>query len=268
MFPYKSFISMKYIVSLFLLSLLLISISCQSGDSKQDTKTNLSQSEAIIDEAIEAMGGNQLNSAYIQFDFRGQKVSYQNHSGTFLYARTFQDTASNQIIDTLTNTEFIRYKNGQRLPLTEEEAAELSGGINSIIYFAFLPYRLLDPAVQSEYINQVNIKGKTYHKIQVTFTQEGGGQDYDDEFLYYFDTEDLSLDYLAYQYHVHGGGLRFRVGYNERVTQGLKFRDYLNLKGDIETMDFNKIETYYEEGLLKELSKIEIKNLVFLENHE
>lgn len=68
------------------------------------------------------------------------------------------------------------------------------------MYFAFLPLWLKDPAVIVEDQGRSVIKGKEYHKIRITFEQEGGGDDFEDVFLYWFDVKDYSMDYLAYKY--------------------------------------------------------------------
>lgn len=219
------------------------------------------QANEIVANAIEAMGGHQLDHAEVTFDFRDQSLSYYNKDGQFQYTRTFPDTAGLIIRDTLTNADFIRYKDGQKLDLSSEEKEALKGGVNSIIYFAFLPYRLQDAAVIKEYVDQVNIKGKPYEKIRVSFEQEGGGTDHDDVYYYYFDPEDYSLDYLAYDFHVNDGGIRFRSSYNERTADGLTVRDYINYMANPDSVDYSRIEQYYNEDELEELSRVELKNV-------
>lgn len=235
-------------------------MSCKDqGDSPSGKIDN--QAHDIVSKAIEAMGGHQLDHAKVTFDFRDQSLSYYNKNGQFRYTRTFPDTAGHIIKDTLTNDDFIRYKDGQKLDLTSEEKEALKGGVNSIIYFAFLPYRLQDAAVIKEYIDQVNIKGKPYEKIKVSFEQEGGGTDHEDVYYYYFDPEDYSLDYLAYDFHVNDGGIRFRSSYNERTVDGLTVRDYINYMANPDSVDYSRIEQYYDDDELKELSRVELKNV-------
>lgn len=235
--------------------------SCGGNNTKQST-VETGQGDEIVANAIRAMGGEILDRAEITFDFRDQSLSYYNFDGEFRYTRQFPDTAGNLITDTLTNDDFIRYKNGKKLHLTSHEKEALQGGVNSIIYFAFLPYRLHDPAVIKEYIEQVTIKGKTYEKVKVTFHQEGGGTDHEDVYYYYFDPADYSLDYLAYDFHVNEGGIRFRSGYNERTIKGVTVRDYINYSADPDSVDYSRIEDYYNNDVLKELSQIELKNIV------
>ncbi|WP_236979408.1 DUF6503 family protein [Membranihabitans maritimus] len=244
----------------------LFTCSTDTGSSRRPEQNSDSQAQEMINRALETTNVELLNNVKVSFEFRDQKVTYQNSEGNFEYTRVFPDTAGNEIIDTLTNNSFKRFKNGTQLQLTQEEKNNLSGGINSIIYFAFLPFRLQDPAVQSSYSGEVIIKKKKYHKVKVTFSKEGGGQDHDDTFYYYFDKDSYSLDYLAYQYHTDGGGVRFRTAYNPRSLQGILVQDYINYKGNPDSIDFDSIENYYNSGKLKELSKIELKNVSILDN--
>lgn len=244
-----------------LISSFLLIVACNNTPQQQSISKNDGPAESIVAKAMEAMGGHKLDHAEVTFDFRDQSLSYYNKEGQFRYTRSFTDTSGLAIEDTLTNQDFTRYKDGQKLDLTAKEKETLKGGVNSIIYFAFLPYRLQDQAVVKEYIDQVNIKGKIYEKIKVSFQEEGGGTDHSDVYYYYFDTDDYSLDYLAYDFHVNDGGIRFRSGYNERTVQGITVRDYINYMVDPDSVDYSLIEQYFNDDQLNELSRIELKNV-------
>jgi len=71
------------------------------------------------------------------------------------------------------------------------------------------------------------------------------------------------VDYLAYSYHVNGGGVRFRSAYNSREVDGVRFQDYINYKHD-STTPVEEMDEYYLKGELKELSKIELRNIISL----
>ncbi len=234
--------------------------SCGDNDAKQSLSQD-DRANEIITNSIRAMGGDILDHAEITFDFRDQSLSYYNNKGKYQFTRKFTDTAGLIIKDTLTNEDFIRYKDGKKLDLSSQEKSALQEGVNSIIYFAFLPYRLNDPAVIKEYIDQVSIKGKAYEKVKVTFQQHGGGADHNDVYYYYFDPEDYILDYLSYDFHVNDGGIRFRSGYNERTVKGVIIRDYINYMVDPDSVDYSRIEDYYNDDQMKELSRIELKNI-------
>jgi len=140
-------------------------------------------------------------------------------------------------------------------------ANKYANSVNSVHYFVALPNGLNDPAVQKELLGEVTVKEKQYHKIKVTFDQNGGGDDFDDIYIYWFNKETWKPDYLAYEFHVDGGGMRFREAFNERYVNGIRFVDYNNYKTkDMET-SILKIDSLFEAGSLELLSKIELKNI-------
>lgn len=164
--------------------------------------------------------------------------------------------------DVYTNKGFTRYIDSAAASITEERKNTYTNSINSVMYFAFLPLWLKDPDVVLENKGTTFIKGREYHKIRVTFKKEGGGNDYEDVFLYRFDVQDYSMDYLAYKYFTGKGGMRFREAYNQRTVNGVTIQDYRNLQ--LKTKDgvpFEQIEKAFENEKLEELSIIELKNV-------
>jgi hypothetical protein len=142
-------------------------------------------------------------------------------------------------------------------------AVKYTASVNTVHYFALLPYGLNDAAVNKSSLGEVTIKNKVYHKIKVTFSQEGGGEDYEDVFVYWIDAETFKADYIAYSYIEDDGvGIRFREAYNERMVNGLRFVDYNNYKSEDATMDLLGLDKAFESGSLKLLSKIELENIV------
>lgn len=94
--------------------------------------------------------------------------------------------------------------------------------------------------------------------MRVRFRAEGGGTDYKDTFIYWFNQQTLTMDFLAYS----EGGPRFRKAINPQVVDGIRFQDYINYKG--ETTDTTSVGTYdlrYQARQLAELSRIEQKNI-------
>ncbi len=149
---------------------------------------------------------------------------------------------------------------GKEIELSEKDSRKYSNSVNSVNYFAFLPFFLNDQAVNKKLIGETKIKGTDYYKIEVTFDQEGGGDDHDDIYIYWINKADYSMDYLAYSFHVNGGGVRFRSAYNQRTIGGITFQDYVNYKHDKDT-PVSALDALYERGELKELSKIELVNV-------
>ena len=99
------------------------------------------------------------------------------------------------------------------------------------------------------------------YKIKVTFDQENGGVDFEDTYIYWFNKETYAPDYLAYEFHVDGGGIRFREAFNERFVNNIRFVDYNNLKPKNKEASLYEIESLFVKGELKLLSKIELDSI-------
>jgi len=216
--------------------------------------------QSIIDKVIENHGGVLYENFKASFDFRGRHYVMQHQGGSFQYERHFSNN-SGQIKDVLNNEGFRRLLNDQDITDTVKKAAAYSRSVNSVVYFALLPYRLNDPAVNKTYLGIGEIKGERYYKIQVTFEQEGGGDDYSDEFVYWIHTENLTMEYFAYLYFTDGGGKRFRAPFNSRTVGGIRFSDYENYKELNDKLGIENYDTEYDQDKLELLSKIELENL-------
>lgn len=216
--------------------------------------------QEIVDAAIAAHGGERFQAVRIEFDFRGRHYVAERRGGRFAYERRFS-APEGQVSDMLTNEGFTRKINGKEVELSEEWQSRYGNSVNSVLYFALLPYGLNDPAVQKRDLGEATIKGEPYHKIEITFRREGGGQDYEDEFIYWFHQEKHTLDYLAYRFHTDGGGTRFRASYRRHQVGGLLLTDYYNYvgpKNDTPLTDFDRL---YEQGDLEIISDIDLENL-------
>ncbi|GAB2795345.1 hypothetical protein GCM10027275_45620 [Rhabdobacter roseus] len=222
--------------------------------------------QRVVDQAIEAHGGRAYDRLTMEFDFRDKHYIVQKNGGAFRYERVQTDSTGAEIKDILTNTEAYRTRNGQRQNVPDTTMDKYKYSVNSVAYFVLLPQPLNDPAVQKEYLGEVTIKGKPYHKIKVTFGAEGGGKDHDDVFVYWFGRDDSSLDYLAYLYYVDETGLRFREVINRQKVGGIVVQDYRNYAPAdsalaVREENLLKLDALFEAGQLKVLSTIEKKNV-------
>ena len=253
-----------------LLFLALLVTACGQGDVDEALEANaepapapVSRAQALVDQAIVAHGGPILEHAVVEFDFRDKHFKITRDGGLFTYERTYTNEAR-QVREVLNNDEIFREVNGVRVPLTEKEATGLATPLNSVPYFALLPFNLNDPAVLKTYLGEATVEGEPYHKIEVTFRQEGGGSDHDDRFIYWFHRQHHTMDYLAYAYHRDGGGTRFRKAFNVRTIGGVRIADYHNLASDSLPGPGTPIETYdtlMETGAVKLFSEIVLDNV-------
>ncbi len=234
--------------------LILIFASCTSNER--------SKAQMIVDKAIEASGGEKFNNSVISFDFRGRHYRAERTNGVFKYTREFKDS-TNTIVDVLSNDGYSRFINDELAKVPDSMAPRYARSVNSVHYFAVLPFGLNDAAVNKEYLGEVEIKGKKYYEIKVFFNQDGGGDDFEDVFAYWINTENYKVDYLAYSYQDPGEDLdfRFRVAQNERFVNSIRFVDYQNYKSEVSGTTLFDLDSLYDAGQLKLLSTIENENI-------
>jgi len=262
----------KFFFSSLIICFIFIPVSCTTDTGTESGKIippKVDEMEAgnkiaraIINSAIKSAGLDNFDNAKASFYFREKQYTYENKAGAYRYERKFTSENGNDIIDVLTNNGFARLTNGYSTALAEKKARAYSNSVNSVIYFAFLPFRLNDPAVEAKYLAKVDINGKSYHKIKVSFLEEGGGDDFDDIFIYWFDIKNYRMDYLAYEYHTDGGGMRFREAFNARAVNGVTIQDYRNYKPwEKGSIPLDKIEIAFQNEELELLSEIVLENM-------
>lgn len=235
----------------------LFIVGCQSPTTEE--QKNLAQ--YAVDQSIAFHQLEGIENASYSFDFRDMHYTYEKNQGRFTYTRTQTDSLGQKVVDKLTNEGLTRTIDGELANITEEKRIAYTESVNSVIYFFHLPYGLNDAAVIKQYNGLVTIKNKQYHEVEITFQQEGGGTDYTDVFLYWFDETDFSMDYMGYLYHTDGGGMRFREAINQRRVNDALIQDYINLKPEDEDIDIHELDDLYNAGKLIELSRIINENV-------
>ena len=238
----------------YLILLMIILISC-------DRKKNDLSAQNIIDRTIELACNGNCGHATIEFTFRDRCYISRRDGGSYQFERL---TTNEEGIttDILTNSEFKRYRNDTLVKVTDSMAMKYSNSVNSVHYFAQLPYGLNDSAVQKELLGVDIIKDEEYYEIEVSFKEDGGGDDYQDIFVYWIHKEHFTVDFLAYQYSDSGGGIRFREAYNERYVNGIRFADYNNYKPEHLDINLSDLDDLYVDGKLELLSKIEAESVM------
>lgn len=234
---------------LFLLFLIPFVQSCSTAE------------EQLLNKAIAAHGSDKLNKSKISFDFRDHHYDFQLDNGHFVYQRSISDTLGNTTLDVLTNEGFERKVNDEVVIAPDSMVAKYSSSINSVAYFLLLPKSLQDPAVVLEKKEDVEVKNSVYQVLKVSFKQEGGGEDFQDEFRYWVNSKTGLIDYLAYNYQTDGGGIRFREAFNVRNVNGVVIADYRNY--GFENLDYSldDLPKLFVENKIPLLSSIENKNV-------
>lgn len=263
------------------LTLLLCLSSCTT--KKKDTSASSEEKEVIIQKTtipsavkkkdkadslvartIAAHGGERYEKAHYGFKFRGKHYTFQNRPGGYTYTVTSQKNGE-EIRDVLDNESLTRTINGAETELSPKDIATYTEALNSVVYFATLPHKLNDEAVNTSFKGRKTIKGQGFEVLSVTFDQEGGGTDHDDKFMYWINTNTGTIDFLAYSYKTNDGGVRFRSAYNPRIIGGIRFQDYINYEAAIGTA-LIELPKLHEAGELKELSKIETQDVTVIKD--
>lgn len=222
-------------------------------------KTTSLDAQAIVDKSIEVSGGEKYKSSDIAFRFRDREYILEQQNGERVFKR-IQQSDSGKVTDVLKRNSLKRYLNEVPVQLSDSMATVYGNSVNSVHYFAYLPYGLNDPAVKKELLGEKHIKDRIYYKIKVSFEQEGGGNDFEDIYVYWIDKETFKPTYLAYEFHVDGGGVRFREAINERYINGIRFVDYLNYK-PLDGIEVTVTDSLYITGKLELLSKIILEDI-------
>jgi len=228
--------------------------------SCSEEKKELTANE-IIDKAIQNAGGNRYENAEIEFIFRKKEYKSKRQAGKFQLERVGLDSVGNRVRDILTNDGLERQINDTTTKFQDSLILPVGNSINSVHYFVHLPYGLNAPAANKKLIGKDSIAGREYYEIKVQFAEEGGGTDHEDEYLYWIDTQNFEVDYLAYNFDVNGGGIRFRKAFNHRIIEGIRFVDYENYKYEELSTPLHKLDSLYEKRELELLSLIETKDV-------
>ena len=216
--------------------------------------------QELIDASITYYGQNRWDQIDIHFQFRKHRYSLHRADKQTVYTR--ETLHSPFLLDSLYgNGKFVRYKQDIPQQLSDSLQQVYAASVNSVLYFFQIPHVLNDPAVIKKRLPDTWIKNKKYHQVQITFQQEGGGADYEDEFRYWLDPETYAVDYLAYKYLTDGGGVRFRAVKNRRSKSGFVFQDYRNYKPKNSTQNLDSLPGLFNRAALLEISQIENTNL-------
>ena len=239
------------------LILLIFFTGCTKPKEEAQKESSDHKAQEIVDRSIEVHGGELFWQSKISFTFRGKRHFVFQNDSSFLYERSFEE-GGDHIKDRYQNGVISREVNGTAMRLSGRQKSDNTRDLNSVSYFALLPYKLNDQAVIKNYLGVIRIKGRTYDKIQVTFRNEGGGASPDNVFIYWFDQETGLLTYLGYTKE----GNRFRAAYNHRIVNGIHFADYVNYKSEsVREPDIESYDVLFEKGDLKELSRIILEDV-------
>lgn len=236
--------------------MLFLLVGCSS---LQDEK---SAENALIAEVRAAHGTDQLDATGLQFVLRGMIYTRIPSENGWNYSRLQIINDSTIIRDEWKGDTVERFMNEERQIISSEQANAYKNSINSVFYFALLPDALADEAVRVQLLDEIEIFGTEYMKFQVTFTEDGGGEDFEDIYVYWVSKKEKTMDYFAYQYFTEGGGMRFREVSNVQPIHGFRFQDYRNYK-PLHDVTIFQLDSLFEAGVMELVSEINLENIQF-----
>jgi hypothetical protein len=230
----------------------LFFLSCQSPKSEN--------AQEIIQKALHQSGFDK-SSFSVDFDFRNYHYTFIRKPSFYSFSRsTIQKDV--EVKDVMTSSKPLqRFIDGKMILLSDSLQRVYSNSLNSVMYFFQLPKPLQDTAAINELVGAVVIHGETYWTLKVTFKEEGGGEDFQDEYRYWINQKNHEIDYLAYNYLTDGGGTRFRRAVNKRKIEGIFFQDYVNYKPFQKFEQLDSLPSLFEQEELQQVSLIENKNI-------
>lgn len=232
--------------------LFLILVSCSNS-------SHISTSQ-IINKSIKAHGWDQDDFSIV-FDFRDYQYELKRKNKFYSFQRTTKKEG-NVIKDLMSSKKKLkRFINDKSVELSDSMTNIFSNSLNSVMYFFQLPRPLKDQAVITKYLGLAKIFNEKYWTIKVTFKENGGGKDYQDEFRYWININNGQIDYIAYNYLTEGGGTRFRQAVNKQLNQGFIFQDYINFKPNVKFVSLDSLPILFEAGNLIKVSNIKNKNI-------
>ncbi|MHB0756030.1 DUF6503 family protein [Polaribacter sp. M15] len=232
-----------------LLFILMIAVSCKPTEKKLTA-------QEIIDHSILASGTNKVASSKITFRFRDKNYKAIRKNGKFELSRSFDS-----VVDVLKNDGFKRFIDDELIKIEDSTASVYANAVNSVHYFSVLPFGLNDKAVHKKLLPSSTIHNKEYYKVEITFSEDGGGEDFEDVFIYWIGKDDFLIDYLAYSYHTNGGGKRFRVLKEQCNINGIRFVDYFNYKPKNTSIELINLDNAFENNQLEKVSEIILQDV-------
>lgn len=252
--------------------MLCLAMACDiSPPGKERNKLNTSKraiasrkvNDTVVRRALDVHGARGLGTADVRFSFRGTPYRMARHRGHYLYEVTKTGEHDHQRFR-LNNQGFEQWLNGKPIKPSPTKQQAQKNALISVIYFASIPWVLGDRAVHVETLPDTEFQGETHSTRRVTFDRQSGGADHDDVFAYWFERDTGRLAFLAYRFHVNGGGVRLRQVIRVQRIQGIDFFDYNNYSAPTATR-LPDLLSLLAEGEVQLISVITMEKIQVLE---
>ena len=217
--------------------------------------------DALLAAAVEAAGLHEPDGMELRFQFRGTPYRLWLQGRRSIYERRIRSDAGVTRTERLEGDTFTATVGDNVLPLSSEQAGALRRSLNSVAYFALMPRPLEDDAVIATSLGATTLGGQSWDTIDIRFREEGGGDDHDDVFRYWFHPETHRLGYLAYTFATGKGGVRVRKVVGAHEVDGVVLLDWVNHGRNGQGLTIDDAVRELEAGTLPELSTIALEDV-------
>ena len=247
---------MRITFALFLSFILLLGCESNKSSSEDDAK-------ALLAEVLEVYNTDDFFKSTITFNTDELEYTLKRDG----YISNFQLIRR---VDTITYK--ATYNNGQRRYYINDSLQEESNHGNLFIdiklegfcYLFSLPREFDRNHVKLNMGEDVVIKKKNYHTLNVSFTRVSE-DDPNDEFILYVEPETKYVKYYAEYYSLAPGDRKaFKVAHNFRTIEGILFADYFALtptRDNFQTAQLNDLYELYNANDLDELESLIYENI-------
>ncbi|MEM6927590.1 MAG: DUF6503 family protein [Myxococcota bacterium] len=212
--------------------------------------------DEVLKDAAEAHGLARDQRLDVAFSFRGTPYRLHLDGTDVRYERTVEG-----IVQRLRGNRFEVLRDGEPLALPPQQSDGLRRSLNSVGYFATLPRPLFDEAVIATSLGRTSLAGRQWDTVEVAFREEGGGDDHDDVFRYWFDPTTHELGFLAYTFTVNDAGVRLRKVIARHDVEGVVLVDWSNHGWNGRGHTIEAAVKAFEAGTLPQLSTIELDEI-------
>lgn len=185
----------------------------------------------IIDQAFKAHGSKVFDQSIIEFRIGKRNYKSTRENGEYRYER-FWDSLGVTLHDDLTRRGITRHFDQTQALLDTKKIDELSSSIRNLFFLFSIPFGLNEPQIIKEYLGEVILVEKPYHKIRISFKLNPNDRTiYDNEFVLWIHKTRFTIDYLSFKLsEPNDKSLRFRQAVNPRKVEGLLIQDFKEFK--------------------------------------
>lgn len=237
---------MKRLFAIILLGLLFTSCAQDAKDNKDNT-----DAKAILLKALKAHGEALHNAATVTFSLNNYDFVLNREGYNYRYEMSRQtDTAKHTAVTFNGGFEYlvdgVQSSQGPRMDNI------VKNRVNAVAFDFYLPYELTGNDAIHTYKGQEIVRGKKYHKVEVTFKQIDPEQPDNRIFLLWIETNNYEIDFIGKQDGDRSTRKQFAAAANKRRLNGMLITDFETYQTQTNNkhVAIDSLGFYYNAGMM------------------